>query len=98
MIGEHCIRCQTATQSALALSSGEAEFLGNVKGASIGIGMQLTARDFGDETSCVRIATDISASEREFRQDAASVISKHFVRPLERVALAWQKNKKTKKA
>ena len=62
MIGEHCIRCQTATQSAPALSSGEAEFLGNVKGASIGIGMQSTARDFGDER-VVRIATDISASK-----------------------------------
>ena len=62
MIGEHCISSQTATQSAPALSSGEAEYLGNVKGASIGIGMQSMARDVGDER-VVRIATDSSASK-----------------------------------
>ena len=55
LIGEHCIRCQTATQSAPGLSSGEAEYLGNVKGASIGIGVQSMARDFRDER-VVRIA------------------------------------------
>ena len=49
MIGEQCIRCQTATPSAPAWSSGEAEYVGNVKGASIGIGVQSMARDFGDE-------------------------------------------------
>ena len=62
MIGERCIRCQTATQSAPALFSGEAEYVGNVKGASIGIGMQSMARDFSDER-IVRIATDSSASQ-----------------------------------
>ena len=36
--------------------------MGNVKGASIGIGMQSMARDFGDER-VVRIATDSSASK-----------------------------------
>ena len=61
MIGEHCIRCQTATQSAPALSSGDAEYVAIVKGASTGIGMQSMARDFGDER-VVRIATDSSAS------------------------------------
>ena len=34
MLGEYCIRCQAATQSAPALSSGE-EYVGSVKGASI---------------------------------------------------------------
>ena len=62
MIGEHCIRCHIATQSAPALSSGEAEYVDNVKGTSIGTGMQSMARDFGDER-VVRIATDSSASK-----------------------------------
>ena len=59
LIGGHCIRCQTATQTVPALSSGEAEY---VKGGSVGIGMQSMARDFGDER-VVRIATDSSASK-----------------------------------
>ena len=62
LIGGHCIRCQTATQTVPALSSGEAEYVGNVKGGSVGIGMQSMARDFGDER-VVRIATDSSASK-----------------------------------
>ena len=41
LIGGHCIRCQTATQTVPALSSGEAEYVGNVKGGSVGIGMQV---------------------------------------------------------
>ena len=61
MIGEQCIRCQTATPSAPAWSSGEAEYVGNVKGASIEIGVQSMAQDFGDERG-VSIATDSSAS------------------------------------
>ena len=62
LIGGHCIRCQTATQTVPALSSGEAEYVGNVKGGSVGIGMQSMARDFGDER-VVRIATASSASK-----------------------------------
>ena len=62
MIGEPCIICQTATQSAPTPSSGEAEYVGNVRGASVGIGLQSMARAFGDERT-VRIATDSSASK-----------------------------------
>ena len=62
LIGEHCIRCQTATQSATALSSGEAEYEGNVKSAIFGIGMHPMARDFGDER-VVLITTDKGASK-----------------------------------
>ena len=62
LIGEHCIRCQTATQSAPALSSGEAEYVGNVKSGSFGIGMQSMARDFGEER-VVRITTGSGASK-----------------------------------
>ena len=62
LIGEHCIRCQTATQSATALSSGDAEHVGNVKSGSFGIGMHPMARYFGDE-QVVQIATDSGASK-----------------------------------
>ena len=62
LIGGHCIRCQTATQTVPALSSGEAEYVGNAKGGSVGIGMQSMARDFGDER-VLRIAMDNSASK-----------------------------------
>ena len=44
------------------LFSVEAEYLGIVKGASIGITMQSMARDFGDER-IFRIATDCSVSK-----------------------------------
>ena len=62
MIGEHCIRCHIATPSEPALSSGEVDHVDNVKGTSIGTGMQSMARDFGDER-VVRVATDSSASK-----------------------------------
>ena len=58
LIGGHRIRCQTARQTVPALSSGEAEYVGNVKGGSVGIGMQSMARDFGDERA-VSIATGV---------------------------------------
>ena len=60
LIGEHCCRCHAATHSAPPLSTGEAEYVGNVKGASIGIGIQSMARDFGD-ARVVRFVTDSSA-------------------------------------
>ena len=44
------------------MSSGGAEYVGNVKGGSVGIGMQSMARDIGDER-VVRIATDSRASK-----------------------------------
>ena len=38
MIGDHCIKTQVASQTVPALSSGEAEFLANVKGGSLSLG------------------------------------------------------------
>ena len=38
MIGKHCIRSWSTTQSVIALSSGEAEYYGVVKGASVLLG------------------------------------------------------------
>ena len=47
MWGEHIIKSWSTTQSVIALSSGEAEYYGMVKGASVGLGIQSVLRDFG---------------------------------------------------
>ena len=49
------------TQSVIALSSGEAEYYGLVRGTSIGIGIRGLMQDFGRETR-VRTSTDSSAA------------------------------------
>ena len=46
MWGEHIIKSWSTTQSVIALSSGEAEYYGMVKGASVGLGIQSVLRDF----------------------------------------------------
>ena len=45
--GHHCIKTWSSTQSVIALSSGEAELYGVVKGASAGLGFQSIATDLG---------------------------------------------------
>ena len=50
MMGTHCQRVQVATQTAPAHSSGEAEFVAQVKGASVGIGLQSMAREHGTKS------------------------------------------------
>ena len=51
-----------STQAIVALSSGEAEYYGILKGASIGLGLRSMMGDFGVEVS-VRINTDASAAK-----------------------------------
>ena len=46
MWGEYIIKSWSTFQSVIALSSGEAEYYGMVKGASVGLGMQSVLRDF----------------------------------------------------
>ena len=62
MVGGHFLRSSVATQSSPALSSGEAEYVGNVKGGSIAIGIQAMAKDFGDDLK-IRLRTDSSAAK-----------------------------------
>ena len=45
--GTHNIKCWSTTQAVIALSSGEAEFYGIVKGASVLLGAPSLARDMG---------------------------------------------------
>ena len=61
MLGAHVIKCWSSTQASLALSSGEAEYYGVVKGTGVGLGQQALGRDAGFELP-VRVWTDSSAA------------------------------------
>ena len=60
-MGSHVIKCSSSTQATLALSSGEAELYGVVKGAGVGLGQQALFRDIG---LCLplRVLADSSAA------------------------------------
>ena len=61
MLGTHLLKCWSSTQAGVAMSSGEAEFYGAVKGASIGLGMKALYRDIGYAMP-LRLWTDSSAA------------------------------------
>ena len=46
-LGKHTIKTSSSTQSVIALSSGEAEYYGLVRGASVGLGTQAILGDLG---------------------------------------------------
>ena len=62
MHGQHCLRVQVATQTAPALSSGEAEFVAQVKGGSTAIGMRSMIRDMGGQVA-IDLHTDSTAGK-----------------------------------
>ena len=62
MIGSHMIKSWSTTQAVIALSSGEAEFYGIVKGGSTGIGLRSVLGDLGVD-SRIRVHTDASAAK-----------------------------------
>ena len=59
--GSHLIKSWSKTQTVVALSSGEAEYYGMVKGASEGLGMQAMFRDFDVDCGIV-LKSDASAA------------------------------------
>ncbi len=61
MMGRHAIKHWSSTQASVALSSGEAEFAGVIRGSGQGLGYQSMLRDFGLETP-LRVWTDSSAA------------------------------------
>ena len=61
MLGRHCLKHWSSTQPSTALSSGEAEFYGVVRGAGHGLGFQALLRDLGI-TAKLRLWTDSSAA------------------------------------
>ena len=61
-LGEHCIKAWSSNQAVIALSSGEAEFYGIVKGASNALGITGVLRDLGVNLD-VAVSTDSSAAK-----------------------------------
>ena len=61
MMGNHVLKHYSSTQPTVALSSGEAELVGIVKGATTGLGMQSLANDLGVKVS-VHVRTDATAA------------------------------------
>eukprot|EP00971_Amphidinium_carterae_P334642 6470035-Amphidinium_carterae.1 len=82
MMGKHLIKFSVATQSTPALSSGEAEYVANVKGASMALGMRSMTKDFGVDLP-IKLHTDSAASK-----GIASRIGLGKVRHLD-TALLW---------
>ena len=67
MHGNHCVRSWSTTQSVIALSSGEAELYGIVKGASAALCFQSVAADLGVPLS-VEIFSDSAAARGMVRR------------------------------
>jgi hypothetical protein len=61
-IGDHVIKSWSNTQSVIALSSGEAEYYGMVKGASMALGVRSMLGDLGVNLQ-IRLRTDASAAK-----------------------------------
>ena len=61
MFGSHMLKSWSRTQSVVALSSGEAEYYGLVKGASTGLGMLSMYADFGLQLN-LELKCDASAA------------------------------------
>ena len=61
MWGKHLIKSWSSTQSVIALSSGEAEYYGLVKGGSVGLGLQAVLRDFNVEVN-ITVKSDATAA------------------------------------
>ena len=62
MHGNHCIKTWSTTQPVIALSSGEAEYYGMVKGAGNAIGIVGVFQDMGIQET-VTLYTDSSAAK-----------------------------------
>ena len=61
-VWEHLLKSWISTQNVIALSSGEAEYYGLVKGASQGLGLKAMLNEAGVETKIV-VKTDASAAK-----------------------------------
>ena len=61
MVGTHQIRHYSSTQQTVALSSGEAELIGIVKGAAVAMGLRSCAHDLGINVD-IHLHSDASAA------------------------------------
>ena len=61
MLGQHAVKHWTSTQASVSLSSGEAEFVGVIRGSGQGLGYQALLHDLGVDIP-LRVWTDSSAA------------------------------------
>ena len=62
MLGKHCIKAWSKTQSIIAKSSGDSELYGVIKGTSEGLGLVTLAGDLGMELK-TRVHVDATAAK-----------------------------------
>ena len=62
MFGSHCLKTWSSSQQVIALSSGEAEYYGMVKGASNALGLHSMLKDIAVDAG-VYLCTDSSAAK-----------------------------------
>ena len=62
MLGKHCIKARSKTQSIIAKSSGESELYGVIKGSSEALGLLTLASDLGMELK-TRVHVDATAAK-----------------------------------
>ena len=60
MLGKHLIRGWSATQKVIALSSGEAEYYGMVRGGSEALGTKSLMADMGLDSGLVALFLDLN--------------------------------------
>ena len=63
MLGSHCIKHWSSTQTLISLSSGEAEYYGFVGAASQTIGFKSMMNDLGIKRERIRLKTDASVAQ-----------------------------------
>ncbi len=61
MFGSHCLKTHSQTQETITLSSGDSEFYGIVRAATMGVGIKSLFGDLGLEIE-VQVNTDPSAA------------------------------------
>ena len=62
MYGQHCIKTWSSTQAIISMSSGEAEYYGIVKGASVGLGLRSMLADINTNVD-IEVFTDATAAK-----------------------------------
>jgi hypothetical protein len=62
MLGQHCVKTWSSTQGIISLSSGEAEYYGVVKAASVGLGLKAMLKDMGIQAE-LEVLTDATAAK-----------------------------------
>ena len=77
MLGECCVKSWSSTQSLIALSSGEAEYYGVVKGSSSGLGLQSLCKDLGFPVE-LEVLTDATAAKGIASRKGLSSKTRHI--------------------